>query len=77
MLEQHGLEIERHPFPDHHEFTRADLHFDESGPVVMTEKDAVKCRRFGGGDRYALPVTAAFDAEATRLVQQSIARLKP
>lgn len=77
MLEQHGLEIERHPFPDHHEFTRADLYFDESGPVVMTEKDAVKCRRFGGGDRYALPVTAAFDAEATRLVQQSIARLKP
>ena len=32
-----------HPFADHHKFESSDLRFGDSLPVVMTEKDAVKC----------------------------------
>ena len=46
-LEAFGLTIVRHPFPDHHAYSARDLSFAESAPVLMTEKDAVKCERLG------------------------------
>jgi tetraacyldisaccharide 4'-kinase len=39
-----------HPFADHHAFSRNDLHFAEPLPLVMTEKDAVKCAALVAGD---------------------------
>lgn len=45
-LERLGLTIIRHPYPDHHRFQPVDVRFDDSLPVIMTEKDAVKCRRW-------------------------------
>lgn len=45
MLRRHGLQVEAVPFPDHHPFTRKELSFDDELPLLMTEKDAVKCRR--------------------------------
>lgn len=44
-LQDAGLTVEPHAFPDHHAFRPEDLAFDD-GAVLMTEKDAVKCRRF-------------------------------
>ena len=32
-----------HSFPDHYEFMEEDLHFEENLPIIMTEKDAVRC----------------------------------
>lgn len=45
-LRDHGVEVEPHPFPDHHPFVADDLQFRDGAPVLMTEKDAVKCREF-------------------------------
>lgn len=42
-LEQVGLNITRHSFADHHHFTADDLHFTDDKPIIMTQKDAVKC----------------------------------
>jgi len=42
-LVESGFDILRHPFPDHHVFTNADLKFSDDLPIIMTEKDAVKC----------------------------------
>lgn len=42
-LRELGLDVLEHPFPDHHEFSADDLKFGDALPVVMTEKDAVKC----------------------------------
>jgi tetraacyldisaccharide 4'-kinase len=56
-----GLEVVAHPFPDHHAFGAADLDFGDDAPVVMTEKDAVKCRRFAKPRHWVLPVDAALD----------------
>ena len=59
MLRDHGLVVEEYPFPDHHVFKRGDLP-TSSLPVLMTEKDAVKCAEFSAGRDhwYAVPVTA-------------------
>lgn len=44
-LESLGLQLQRHAFIDHHRFTESDLTFDDQQPIVMTEKDAIKCQR--------------------------------
>jgi tetraacyldisaccharide 4'-kinase len=38
-----GLKVEPHPLPDHVRLTLADVTFADGAPVLMTEKDAVKC----------------------------------
>ena len=48
----------KHPFPDHHGFTAAELAFAPPGPRLMTEKDAVKCAAFDLPDAWAVPVRA-------------------
>lgn len=45
-LRESGFTPIEHEFADHHVFNRADLQFDDNLPVIMTEKDAVKCRHF-------------------------------
>ncbi len=57
LLRQTGLYLDEHPYPDHHDFSAADVASWPPGPVVMTEKDAVKCLGFAGQDHWYLPVT--------------------
>ena len=61
-LRRYGLEVIAHPFPDHHAFRAGDLAFGDALPVVMTEKDAVKCRGFAQPNHWVLPVHAELDA---------------
>lgn len=68
QLRAAGLEPIEHPFPDHHRFRAGEIVFDDELPVLMTEKDAVKCRALGGPNHWYLPVTASFsEAEAAEL----------
>jgi tetraacyldisaccharide 4'-kinase len=67
-----GFDPLEHAFPDHHAFTPADLAFGDALPVLMTEKDAVKCRAFARERWYALGVEAQlpqdfYDAVDARL----------
>lgn len=48
-----------HAFADHYAFTSDDLRFDDTLPVVMTEKDAVKCADFATTQHWYLRVSAA------------------
>jgi tetraacyldisaccharide 4'-kinase len=76
-LTDSGLAIIPHAFPDHHPFTRADLDFGDGLPVLMTEKDAVKCRAFAQEGQWYVPVTAAFsEAEAFQLLGQVSRKLR-
>jgi len=61
-LRERGVEGIPHPFPDHHRFQAADLEFGDGAPVLMTEKDAVKCRAFAGRNHWFVPVTAELPA---------------
>ncbi len=55
-LEMRGLDVIRHPFPDHAQLTARDLAFDDEYDIVMTEKDAVKCREFATARHWYVPV---------------------
>lgn len=71
-LRELGLDVVPHAFADHHAFRAADLAFDDPAPVLMTEKDAVKCAAFAQPSWYAVPASAHlpetfFDAVAARL----------
>jgi len=57
-----------HPFPDHHAFRAADLEFADCDFVLMTEKDAVKCRHFGRRDLIAVRVEAELDSALAELI---------
>lgn len=61
LLKALGLSFVEHPFPDHHRFDMADLDFGGE-PVILTEKDAVKCIRFGAAHHWVLAVEAQVDA---------------
>ncbi len=61
MLRAHGIEVTGHPLPDHADLRAADIFFGDERPVLMTEKDAVKCDRFAGAQHWYVPVTASFD----------------
>jgi tetraacyldisaccharide 4'-kinase len=41
-LDELGVKIQRHPYPDHHAFCAEDFAFGDDQPVIVTEKDAVK-----------------------------------
>ena len=61
MLRAARLEIVPHVFPDHYLFERGDIAFGDGLPVLMTEKDAVKCRRIASGEHWYVPVRAELD----------------
>jgi tetraacyldisaccharide 4'-kinase len=65
-----GCRPVEHVFPDHHPFREADLAFGDDLPIVMTEKDAVKCRAFATDRMHYLKVSASLpESDAARLLQ--------
>ena len=56
-----GPKVVPHPFPDHHRFIPEELEFGDEAPVLMTEKDAVKLRRYARAGWWVLPVSAKLD----------------
>jgi tetraacyldisaccharide 4'-kinase len=70
MLRARGIEVSGRPLPDHAHLVSADIEFGDDKPVLMTEKDAVKCAAFGGRQHWYVPVTACFDgAESGALLE--------
>lgn len=59
-LKQLGIEFTSYSYPDHYQFKPQDFN-DEAAVVIMTEKDAVKCRSFSSDKMYFLPVKAVLD----------------
>ncbi len=70
-LRAHGLDPIPHSFPDHHHFVPQDVAFNDELPVLMTEKDAVKCRAFALPQAWVNPVAAVLDDSlATRILRR-------
>jgi tetraacyldisaccharide 4'-kinase len=78
MLRAHGIEVAGHPLADHARMRREDIVFADDKPVLMTEKDAVKCEHLADQRHWCVPVSAHFDGiESTTLlgiVTKSIAK---
>jgi tetraacyldisaccharide 4'-kinase len=62
MLRAHGIGVVPHAFADHHAYQASDLRFGSELPVLMTEKDAVKCKVFANEWHFAVPLAADLPA---------------
>jgi tetraacyldisaccharide 4'-kinase len=81
MLRAHGIVVSGHPLTDHARIGAEEVVFADGKPVLMTEKDAVKCKNLADARHWYVPVSACFDGdESTTLlgiVTQSIAKRWP
>ncbi len=74
QMRHKGLQVIEHPFSDHHPFCAEDLIFDDDKPVLMTEKDAVKCQRYATENMWYLPIDIEmnndFDVQLLNLLEK-------
>lgn len=75
-----GLAVKLHPFPDHHDFSPADLDFGDDRPVIVTAKDAVKVGATGWDGKLAenvweLDVAARLENNGMNTLLQAIENL--
>jgi tetraacyldisaccharide 4'-kinase len=74
-LEKLGYKIIQHAFPDHYSYTSESLRFGDSNPIIMTEKDAVKCTELGLDNLWYLSVEMHIDNALYDLLEQKLAKL--
>ena len=66
LLDKLPYQLEKFSFPDHHLYSESDFEdrgIDMQQPVVMTEKDAVKCRQFAMPNFWYLSVDVKLQQE--------------
>ena len=76
-LRQARMEVLEHAFPDHHAFQPQELMFGDQLPVLMTEKDAVKCRRFATADMWVVRTRTELDDRVGAAVLELLERRRP
>jgi tetraacyldisaccharide 4'-kinase len=75
MLRGYEIEVIEHAFPDHHPFTRDDLAFPDELPILMTEKDAVRCTEVANARMGYVPVTAEISAPDEQTFLELVSRV--
>jgi len=74
QMRRKGLEVIEHAFSDHHPYSAEDLVFNDDKPVLMTEKDAVKCQRYVTENSWYLPIEIEmkndFDVQLLTLLEK-------
>jgi tetraacyldisaccharide 4'-kinase len=75
MLRAAGLSPVEHAFPDHHPYAARELRFGDGLPVLMTAKDAVKCRKFADPLWWEVPVVARLSPDDGSVLIDRIAAL--
>ena len=76
VLEKLGMTVHTHAFPDHHSFNKRD--FDSislGGAIIMTEKDAVKCRSLGLENAWFVPVETCLPEQFEHEFKGQLAKL--
>jgi tetraacyldisaccharide 4'-kinase len=68
VLEANGMIVKRHPLPDHAKISAADIVFDDDLDVVMTAKDAVKCRFPEAGQCWCVDADVEFEGEGGEML---------
>jgi tetraacyldisaccharide 4'-kinase len=74
-LQQLGIEVEPHALPDHARLTAADISFPDALPVLMTEKDAVKCRAIADQRHWAVRMDVMVSEQDAAAVRAMLDRL--
>lgn len=64
LLRQARIEVDEHVFPDHHQYCEEDFSaLTDNLPLIMTEKDAVKCMGMKLENAWYLSIDAQLPAE--------------
>jgi tetraacyldisaccharide 4'-kinase len=77
QLSSHGLQVISHAFDDHHRFQANDLDFNDYKPILMTEKDAVKCQKFANSNTWYIPIEASISGKLDQHILQKLAGITP
>jgi tetraacyldisaccharide 4'-kinase len=72
-LEALGAEVAPRALPDHHRFRGVDFAIDGNETLVITAKDAVKCRDIAPGGTLVLEVRAQLQTGFTDLLDRKLA----
>ncbi|MEY2700336.1 MAG: hypothetical protein RIQ52_1091 [Pseudomonadota bacterium] len=72
-LRAKGLHVDCKAWPDHHDYVADDL---PQGTVLMTEKDGIKCRKFGRDDLWEVPVRAVLPSDFERNFIESLVKVR-
>lgn len=70
------LQVIEHEFPDHYFFTKKDICFDDNLPVIMTEKDAIKCSDLKEKNYWYLPVKVSMPKSFTYRLDQLLKEIQ-
>lgn len=62
-LAEQGFRVDSYAFSDHYRYTAADFSALQDRPIIMTEKDAVKCRDLAGDNAWYLEISARLPPE--------------
>ncbi len=62
-LAEQGINVQPHPYPDHHVFTKGDIKAYNDAPLLVTHKDAVKIRPFASPDIWVVPLELTLSNE--------------
>lgn len=77
LLARHGLDVDPRPLADHAALVADDLDFDDEAPVMLTEKDAVKCERFNVGNVWSVVTELEFSpGDGERLIGMLVQALE-
>jgi len=76
LLKQAEIEFIPHVFPDHHSFQLKDLRFNDELAILMTEKDAVKCKKIAMYHYWYLPINIQLSDSAQLKLDQIIEQIK-
>jgi tetraacyldisaccharide 4'-kinase len=71
-----GLTFASVSFDDHYAFNAQELANIECDVLIMTEKDAVKCKQFAQPHHWVLPVQANIDKGLMALILNKLAKAK-
>ncbi|EGH00306.1 Tetraacyldisaccharide 4'-kinase [gamma proteobacterium IMCC2047] len=71
-LKKLGYRLQRHAFADHHAFVADDLPANDGKPIIMTEKDAVKCTAIADQRCWYLRVEAELDDNFKTVFQRQL-----
>jgi len=71
-----GLDFQSRAYSDHHAFKVEDFEGVEADIVVMTEKDAVKCRSFARPNFWVLPVNAVIKNDLLAIILNKLNKLR-
>ena len=72
LLLRLGFEFDKNPFPDHHKYNKRDLYYLDHLPILMTEKDAAKCKHFNNSKIWYLSIESKIESQFVDRLEEKL-----